>query len=153
MSGDKLVNAELFKQLYRAGYRFSEIQQKYFDETDIWVNSLSTFTNWAARLGLEERRHTRTDDLIPWPVRREHRYRYAIMMLRAEAKRRQGKPLTDIEQRRLERWLAWLRENNAVVHYDPDTEQGWWYVPREPSDDDIIRRPPKSQARTRRARR
>ena len=34
-----------------------------------------------------------------------------------------------------------LDEENAVVHYDGDTEQGFFYVPREEHDDDIIRRP------------
>lgn len=45
------------------------------------------------------------------------------------------------DQRQVPKWLAMLEENNAVVHYDPDTEEGFFYVPREPQDDDIIRRP------------
>lgn len=63
-------------------------------------------------------------------------------MLRREARRRQGMEASETDEFRLGRWLAGLEEDQAfVVHYDPDTEAGFFYVPREPTDDDIIRRP------------
>jgi hypothetical protein len=35
-----------------------------------------------------------------------------------------------------------IKEEGAVVHYDPDTEEGFFYVPRQEGDDDLIHRPP-----------
>jgi hypothetical protein len=43
---------------------------------------------------------------------------------------------------RLEPWLEKLRQAGAVVHYEADTKQGFFYVPRRPGIDlDLIREP------------
>jgi hypothetical protein len=35
-----------------------------------------------------------------------------------------------------------MEEDGTVLHYDPDTEQGWFYVPkRDGIDTDLIRKP------------
>jgi hypothetical protein len=34
-----------------------------------------------------------------------------------------------------------LSDEDRVVMYQPDTDEGFFYVPRETGDDDIIRRP------------
>jgi hypothetical protein len=62
-------------------------------------------------------------------------------MLRAEARRRAGKDLTETDQNRLKNWMEMIKEQDAVVHYDPDTEEGFFYVPRQEGDDDLIHRP------------
>jgi hypothetical protein len=62
-------------------------------------------------------------------------------MLRAEARRRAGKDLTETDQNRLKNWMEMIKEEDAVVHYDPDTEEGFFYVPRQEGDDDLIHRP------------
>ncbi|WP_091336162.1 hypothetical protein [Micromonospora rhizosphaerae] len=80
--------------------------------------------------------------LVPWAVRREHRYNHILHMLRIEDRRRAGEPIPAAQMKKLDIWLGNLREQNAVVHYDPDTEQGWWLVHRRPGvDDDLIRVP------------
>lgn len=99
------------------------------------------FSNFRARRGLS-RRITRNDELIPWEVKREHRWSYPLAMLRKEARRRAGKPLTDGDAARLASWKAHLLEEGAVVHYEPETEEGWFLVPRRMgTDTDLIRRP------------
>jgi hypothetical protein len=63
-------------------------------------------------------------------------------MLRTEARRRAGKQLRKEERVRLDAWLRRLARENIVLHYDPDTDEGWFYVPRRPGvDTDIIRVP------------
>lgn len=118
-------------------WMIDEYKRKYHIET---VPSM--WGNFRRRKGLE-RRIVRDDDLIPWFVKEEHRWAYPLAMLRAEARRRAGKQLTETDAGRLESWKEMLEEESAVVHYDPETEEGFFYIPRQPEDDDIIHRPPK----------
>ncbi|GAA0967362.1 hypothetical protein [Actinocorallia libanotica] len=112
-----------------------EYKRKYNIET---VPSL--WSNFRRRRGLE-RRIVRDDELIPWEVKEEHRWLYPIAMLRAEGRRRAGKELKENESTRLASWKKMLEEEGVVVHYDPETEDGFFYVPRTPEDNDIIRKP------------
>lgn len=100
----------------------------------------SMWGNFRRRRGLD-RRIVRDDDLIPWMVKEEHRWAYPLVMLRTEARQRAGKQVTKADQGRLETWKKMLEEENAVVHYDPETEEGFFYIPRQPEDDDLIHRP------------
>jgi hypothetical protein len=112
-----------------------EYKRKYNIET---VPSL--WGNFRRRRGLD-RRIVRNDDLIPWHVKPEHRWLYPVAMLRIEARSRAGAPLNDDEKKRLASWKQMLSDNNAVVHYDPDTDEGFFYVPRSQGDDDLIHKP------------
>jgi hypothetical protein len=146
VSADKLQNADEFAQWYREGRTYQWIIDKYLEKYDIKISS-GTISNWRVRLDLTDtRRITRNRDLIPWAVKREHRHLLPAEMLRMEARRREGREMREGMVERLDEWLEWLNETNAVVHYDPDTEPGWWYVPRERRDKDIIRRPPRATA-------
>lgn len=126
-------------------WMIDEYKRKYGIDT---VSSM--WGNFRYRKGLD-RRIARDDELIPWAVNGEHRQLYPLLMLRTEARKRAGMPLVEDKAKRLEAWLEMLKEEDAVVHYDPDTEDGWFYVPREESDDDIIRRPEKKTTRRRNA--
>lgn len=114
--------------------------------------SRSMFANFRKNRGLP-RRITRDDKLLPWEIKPEHRYSWAPTMLRFEARRRAGiKPLSEREEHELNAWLAGLERDNAVVHYDPDTEQGWFLVPpRKGIDNDLIREPDRRTTRQRNA--
>lgn len=113
-----------------------EYRRKYNIET---VPSM--WGNFRRRRGLQ-RRIVRDDDLIPWHVKREHRWAYAVMMLRTEGRKRAGKPLSEDMEHQLAVWKENLAADKAVVHYDPDTEEGFFYVPRrEGIDTDLIRVP------------
>lgn len=125
---------------FNEGVTYEEMQQRYRDKYNI-ETTLSMWGNFRRRKGLP-RRITRDDDLIPWMVKPQHRHSYPILMLRKEARRRSGAPVTEEQSREIDGWLRNLKEDGAVVHYDPDTEQGWFYVKRRPDiDTDIIRRP------------
>jgi hypothetical protein len=116
-------------------WMIDEYKRKYDIET---VPSM--WGNFRRRRGLD-RRIVRDDELIPWFVKEEHRWAYPLSMLRAEARRRAGKELTETDEGRLANWLEMLKEEKAVVHYDPDTEEGFFYVPRQEGDDDLIHNP------------
>ncbi|MFF8845486.1 hypothetical protein ACF08N_22630 [Streptomyces sp. NPDC015127] len=118
-------------------WMINEYKRKYNIDT-----VASMWGNFRRRRGLD-RRITRDDDLIPWFVKPEHRWKYPVAMLRVEARLRDGQELTESDKARLDSWKEMLDEESAVVHYDPDTEDGFFYVPREPDDTDIIRRPEK----------
>lgn len=117
------------------GWMIEEYKRKYGIDT---VPSM--WGNFRRRRGLD-RRIARDDDLIPWEVKEEHRWLYPVAMLRVEARRRQGFTLTEADIARLESWKETLEEEDAVVHYDPDTEEGFFYVRREDGDDDYIHKP------------
>lgn len=85
------------------------------------------------------KRHT---ELLPWVIRREHAMANDARMLRMEGRRRLGEQLREKDLRILEGWMMRLDEQDAVVHYDPDTEKGFWWVPRKPEDGrGLIRKP------------
>ncbi|MEU7030036.1 hypothetical protein AB0A60_25565 [Streptomyces sp. NPDC046275] len=106
-------------------------------------NIETTEPMWAAfrrRNGID-RRNTRSDDLLPWKLKEEHRHLYPAMMLRSEGRLRAGKAVAAEKLKKLQTWKAKLQEENLVVHYDPDTEEGFFLIPREPQDTDLIRTP------------
>ncbi|HLL67543.1 MAG TPA: hypothetical protein VK453_17795 [Micromonosporaceae bacterium] len=85
---------------------------------------------------------TNDHGLVPWNVRERHRWAYPVIMLRAEARRRGGVDLSADDLAKLEAWLKRMKEDDTVLHYDPDTEEGWCYVPRRVGIDvDLIRVP------------
>ena len=62
-------------------------------------------------------------------------------MLRVEGRRRAGREIRPQDEARLPSFKRDLTERGLVVHYDPDTEQGFFYVPARPEDADLIRVP------------
>lgn len=134
----KIVDETEVMRWFREGKTYSEMVAIYRDKYHIEVGQ-SMFGNFRARHGLD-RRKVRDEELIPWEVKREHRYAHTVNMLRIEARRRAGKPVTDREAKLVDGFLGGLEADDAVIHYDPDTEQGWFRVPRRPGvDTDLIR--------------
>jgi hypothetical protein len=83
----------------------------------------------------------RYEDTLPWHVLDEHKYNSQARLLRLEGRRRKGGKLNDKELHWLTTWRRELEAHNAVIMYDPDTEDGFHWVTRQASDDDIVRRP------------
>lgn len=83
----------------------------------------------------------RYEETLPWVVSTDHRMAWDARMLRLEGRRRQGKKLTEDELRWLTQWKEQLDAQNAVVMYHPGTVDGFFWVAREETDDDLIRRP------------
>lgn len=83
----------------------------------------------------------RYEEMLPWHVLDEHKYHSQARLLRLEGRRRQGRKLNQKELSWLTTWRRELETAGAVVIYDPRTEEGFHWVPRRDTDDDIIRRP------------
>ena len=139
-STSKLQNRDEFVRWYNEGRQYSWIVQQYAEKYGIRIGT-GTVSNWRAQLGLETR-DARDPELIPWAVEPRHRKAYPVAMLRIEARRRAGKAVQPREASTLDWWKQTLAAHNAVVHYDPDTEEGFFLVPRrEGIDNDLIREP------------
>ncbi|MFE0964047.1 hypothetical protein [Streptomyces fungicidicus] len=139
MPAKKIQDEQEVIRWFEEGWTYAEMTEEYRQKYNIEMKP-SAWGNFRYRKGLD-RRIARDDELIPWAVKKEHRSLYPLMMLRLEARKRAGLPNDEDKTKRLESWRAMLEEENAVVHYDPDTADGFFYVPREDGDDDIIRRP------------
>lgn len=127
------------------GRAYSWMQEQYLEKYHI-ETSKSMWSTLRRTIGAEPRL-TRDTDLLPWRVKEEHRFNSIPDLLRFEARVREGKRLVSSEARRLKLFRERLDRENRVVHYDPDTEQGWWLLPRKESDDDIVRKPAKATTR------
>jgi hypothetical protein len=130
--------AELERYL-REGLTQQQVADAWEEKTNIRV-SRSTIGMAIARYGLEPpRTRQRYEETLPWRISMEHRMHNDARMLRAEARRRRGLALPEKTKRLLTKWRQALDEAEAVVVYDPDTAEGFHWVPRRESDDDIIR--------------
>jgi hypothetical protein len=132
-----------------SGKTYAWMVEEYRRKYNIEI-SATTFSNLRKRRGLD-RRIERNHDLIPWAVKPEHRFRNQIVMLRAVARERNGKTVNPQTKRALTSWLISMEEQDLVVHYDPDTDEGFFYVPRRAGVDfDLIREPARKTTQRRR---
>jgi hypothetical protein len=128
------------RRLVREGLGNQEIVDRLRQEDGIEVTS-SAISVFRSRHGLPPA-PGRHDDLIPWRVKREHASLWAAKVLRWESRRRSGETLNERAQRRLDAFLQRLVNEDAVVHYEPESAEGFWLVPRRHGvDADIIRDP------------
>lgn len=140
MSNTKIQDEGEVRRWMEDGMTYAEMAEIYREKYNI-DTSPSMWAMARRRLGVPMR-IARDDKLIPWAVKAEHRWDYPIVMLRMVARRRQGFELTEQYEHDVDAWLKGLEEDNTVVHYDPETDQGWFYVPRrEGVDLDLIREP------------
>jgi hypothetical protein len=135
----KIVNEQEVLGWFAEGRSYRWMVEEYHRKYGVDTNP-SMWGNFRRRRGLD-RRNAQNDDLMPWKLRDEHRFAYPALMLRLEARRREGKDIRPVDLGRLTSWLRRLEEERAVVAYDPDDAEGFSYVDREPHDVDIIRRP------------
>jgi hypothetical protein len=120
------------------GLTHAEIAEAWLKDSGVEIKR-STISMAIARYGLKDhspRAHMRHSDLIPWKLESEHVYRPEARLLRLEGRRRAGNELAPAEERWLENWKKELREAGAVVHYEPDTEDGFFWVSR--SDPKVV---------------
>lgn len=120
-----------------------QIADEYEKDTGIRV-SRAAIGLAIERYGLQSSKpRPRWDRLIPWKVKPEHKQAKEVRLLRLEARRGAGLPLSDRDLQRLENWKAELREADAVIHYHPNTDAGFFWVPREEGEY-LIREPEKA---------
>lgn len=81
--------------------------------------------------------------LVPWHVVQDHLHLYEPKMLRRVWQLRRGDDLSEHDLSRIDKFLDDLREQKAVIHYEPDTvlDSPFVWVPAEWFDDDIFRDP------------
>lgn len=84
------------------------------------------------------------NDLLPWVVPARWDRELPLQYLRLLNKRLQNHPLSDAENRRLDKWCEYMSGRNQagiplVVDFSSDT--GFRYVAEEPGDTNCIRRP------------
>lgn len=137
----KMRDVNEFRRWYDAGHSYrwmaDEYKRKYGDTV-----APTMFSNWRIKLGLRPRLAVRDRRIIPWDVREEHQTLLPMRMLQLEARRQRKLALTPLQLRRHESWRQKLEEGNLVVHYEPETEQGFFYVPRrEGVDTGLVRVP------------
>ena len=81
--------------------------------------------------GITYDRTVRDESGVPWhPIKPEHRDRYLVRMLRAAARRERGEKSTPVLEAQLDKFLEQVKALDFVIHYDPDTAEGFWRVPR-----------------------
>lgn len=149
MGASKIVDEQEVKRWFEEGKTYAWMVEEYARKYGI-ETSISMWGNHRRRQGYD-RRTAWDQDLIPWAIEPQHRYSYPIIMLRREARRRAGFEMTPEQQHEIDVWIAGMTEADAVLHYDPDTEEGWFYVPRrEGVDTDLIRDPGRKTGKSRR---
>lgn len=66
---------------------------------------------------------------VPWLLKSEHRHRHAARMLRTQSRLDDGMEGPTLLGQ-VNTWRKGLEMEDTVIHYDPDTEEGFWRVPR-----------------------
>jgi len=88
------------------------------------------------RYGLAENK-PRYRNSLPWRVRDEHGTHYAARMLRLYGRKQQTPDKLNIdESQRLRSWLDMLDREQAIVGYDPDSDEGFYYIDQALKDND-----------------
>lgn len=95
-------------------------------------------------------KHVGTDH-FPWTnVRPEHNDMHDAQMLRLYGRQKAGAKLPTRLKRDLDYWLRTLYDEKSVIAYKPNTNQGWWHVKRERSDEGVVRWPAEYRQRVER---
>jgi len=118
----------------------AQIAEYVYKTTGVKVGR-STVSAALSRAGLTNR--IRYSDALPWDrIKIEHNGHYAAQMLRAGARIESGQKVSDDLSDRYESWKARLDAEDAVVHYDPNAGEGFFYVKRRKGiDKGMIRNP------------
>lgn len=134
----KIVDEAEVKRWFEESRTYAWMVEQYRTRYHLQVVP-SMFGNLRSRRGWQ-RRISRDDQLIPWAVASEHRWSYDIGMLRREARRREGFPLTPEDEAALRGWKRALQQGDQVIAYDP--RGGFSRAARRPHlDRDLIREP------------
>lgn len=121
------------KRLVDKGMTHTEIGEKFGTTRQAVATALS-------RAGLTDKHRCST---VPWRVKMGHHTNYNLRMLRAHDRILRGDEISDAERHRHDLWVERLREyGDMVVDYNPDFEEGFYWVPRRPGIDlDVFRVP------------
>lgn len=122
------------------GLTHAEIVDRIREESGHEV-SRSSVSAALSRAGYTHR--VRYDDEIPWPkISVDHNASFPLFMLRTQARINRGLPVKKRDKARLEEWKQELRNEGLVVHYEPRSPEGWFYVKARPGIDTGLVRVP-----------
>lgn len=136
----KLPDSATLRRLRASGLTQKDIGRTY---------GVSNSAVWKAlqRAGYAEPQAT-YKDVLPWNISDEHKTTAVMDRFRSLVKQQNGGVLRREDELLLNRWLHDLEVNGLVVNYHPaapansaSTKGGFYYVPKSPDDDWIIRRP------------
>lgn len=119
------TDAEL-RRLIRAGKTHQDIADMVYETTGQRVTR-GAVSSAVSRAGLSAPMNRYTE-FLPWKVKIEHSKHYAARMLRLLGRVTSGEPVNEKDAARLEAWKTKLQEENAVVAYVPETDEGFFYV-------------------------
>lgn len=139
IKGRQRIDYARAEQMLRAG----ATQQEVADEFGVGQPAVNRAI-WRGRIkNITYDRATMDDTGVPWhPIRAEHRSRYLVRMLRAATRRQRGEKSSPVIDAQLDNFLKHMEELDAVVHYDPDTDEGFFRVPRRHGvDEGLVRNP------------
>ena len=126
MSIQKLDDKEV-EALLRSGWSQMRVVRMYRDKgVDVTQSAISQAIT-TGRIKIDTDRATGG---IPWLLKPEHRHRHAARMLRTQARLDAGHDIGQSLIPQLKAWRARLEREDSVIHYDPDTDEGFWRVPR-----------------------
>ena len=126
MTRQKLDDSEV-EQLLRSGLSQMAVVAMYREKgVDVTQSAISQAIS-TGRIKVDT---DRAAGGIPWLLKPEHRHRHAARMLRTQARLDSGHTVGQSLLPQVTQWRAGLEAEDSVIHYDPDTEEGFWRVPR-----------------------
>jgi hypothetical protein len=136
----KLPDTTTLRRLRNQGFTQKDIAETYqVSESAVWKALMRA--GYTAPLVTYK-------DILPWEIDEAHKATAIMERFRSIVKQRKGAPLRPEEEAKLNRWMKDLEANELVVNYHPEapantasTKGGFYYVPKSPEDDWIIRRP------------
>ena len=135
----KMLPDKLVERLDRENKTDMQIVQHLAEHENVHVTR-QAISAWRRRRGLARRQVQ--PKAVPWKLRPEHVHSALAKAIRIHGMVQQGLTINDDDRARYERVMERLAQDDVVIHYDADTEQGWFLVPRRPGvDDGIVREP------------
>ena len=138
----KLPDNTTLRQLRAQNWKLKDIAKEYgVTEAAVWKA--------LERAGFTDRKET-YQDIVPWDIDPRHRSTAITQRFRSIMRQRRGTPLNPTEEHLLNTWLQSMKDNNVVLDYHKDAPPndasrlgGFFYTPRLPEDEWIVRMPKK----------
>lgn len=145
-TGEKTIDRATLKRYISEGLTLTEMSERFQKEFGV-RRARTSFSAAMQRFNLKSPHpKTRHKATLPWRVKSEHGMAYEARMLRLLGRRKANLPLSQADTTRLDGFLRELERDHKVVHYDPLTPQGFWFVEKLPGDNGYIRVPTDVQA-------
>lgn len=120
------------RKWHEEGLTHQAMADRWEAETHVRVTR-QAFRNACGAAGLV--RNMKHDEWLPANMRPEHQKLYDSEMIRRWSARKQGKKFDATENQRINAWLQNLTDAGAILVYRRNTQQGWWPVPRQATDE------------------